>query len=350
MLEKFKKIKTELKYIIFFFCVILIWMLVPKSAENKKEVINNTKISYDSKKSVANSKNRVLSFTGISKAEKEISLISEVNGKVEELKVKNGERLKKNDIILNIEKKSALEKYNSAKENLASKKVLYKSSSLLKKGGLGSESIEHESKANLHEAEAQMKQAALDLQNTNIIAPYDGFIDYIEVKVGDHLTIGGKIAQYVADENIRINFDIPENAILDLNIGDKITFTVNGKDYESQVDFIGKMADNLTKMYNAGTLVNNENLNIKSGQLVPIKVYSGNFKAHKVSQSTVVIDSKGELGVKILDSNNIVKFIPVKIINEDTDGFWLINLPEEAVIITRGAHDIPEGEKLTPNS
>ncbi|WPX96569.1 efflux RND transporter periplasmic adaptor subunit [Candidatus Bandiella euplotis] len=346
--HKFKKLSAKLRIVIIFLIVLTIWMLSAvfkgKEAPN---VINQPNLNYKVSKSVAVNKDKTLSFTGITKAEEHVILTSELNGKVVSILAKNGSFLKRGSEIVQLDQKNYLQSYNAAKEDLANKEILYQSALKLKQQGLGSNASLADSKAKLYDAKANMKQAKINLDNSIIKAPYDGVIDEINAKVGGYLTAGSPVGKFLSNKIIKIKFSVPNSQFDDVKRSTGVSLVIDGKEVNiKKLSSLSCSANDVTKTYAAEVLTDNTELGLKSGQIVRVVVNAGSFLAHKVNQSTINIDVSGNVGVKILNKEKVVEFVPVEIIGEDSDGFWVINLPESVKIITLGHQYLQAGEKL----
>lgn len=349
-LIKFKNFSTSLKVVVIFCIIIVLWMLsgLISNHKNSSEIHkNHTALNYKIVESQSIEKAKILNFTGIVESKNQIDLTNEVGGKVISILVSEGIKLDRDQPIITLEKKDYIDKLNSAKENLISKKVLYESALKLSKKGLGSESNIAEAKSQFFQAQAQLKLAALDLDNTTIKAPYNGIIDQINVKKGSFLPAYSKIGKFISDEIIKINFDVSYNQYNQIQNSIESFISLNGKKITvPKITSLSKIADDNTKTYTAEIITENINNTLKSGQLIKVFINVGYFNAHKIHQSTLNIDSNGITGVKIINNQNIVKFVPVEIIDEDSDGFWIINLPQYVKIITLGHSYLKSGEKL----
>jgi multidrug efflux system membrane fusion protein len=60
------------------------------------------------------------------------------------------------------------------------------------------------------------------------------------------------------------------------------------------------------------------------------------------------LSGEGAIGVKIVDANNEVEFIPVTIVADTTEGIWLVGLPEMITLITVGQEFVVVGEEVRP--
>ena len=68
--------------------------------------------------------------------------------------------------------------------------------------------------------------------------------------------------------------------------------------------------------------------------------------SHKISPSILDLDDSGNIGVKILTSENIVKFIPIFIVEDLEDGLWISGIPEKVDLIVKGHGFVEDGQKI----
>ena len=58
------------------------------------------------------------------------------------------------------------------------------------------------------------------------------------------------------------------------------------------------------------------------------------------------MDDSGNIGVKILNSENIVKFVPIFIVEDLEDGLWISGIPETVNLIIKGHGFVEDGQKI----
>lgn len=71
-------------------------------------------------------------------------------------------------------------------------------------------------------------------------------------------------------------------------------------------------------------------------------------RAHKPSPGVLTLDDSGRVGVRTVEANNKVRFVPVTIIGQDADGLWVGGLPERATVITVGQEFVVDGQTVEP--
>ena len=71
--------------------------------------------------------------------------------------------------------------------------------------------------------------------------------------------------------------------------------------------------------------------------------------AHRISPSILVLDDLGRIGVKVINSNNVVEFSEVQIIEDLEEGLWISGLPDSVEIIVQGQGFVEDGQIITDN-
>ena len=86
-----------------------------------------------------------------------------------------------------------------------------------------------EAKAELAQAEAQLKRANIDLQDSEILAPYPGVVSEKHAEVGAYLNIGSPVVTLINDLDIEIEADIPGNRLGGLASGTSVRVTLDDR-------------------------------------------------------------------------------------------------------------------------
>ena len=78
-----------------------------------------------------------------------------------------------------------------------------------------------------------------------------------------------------------------------------------------------------------------------------ISIVKGNVLAHKISPSILALGDSGELGVKIIDSDDTVQFKEVNVIEDTSDYMLVSGLSQIEKIIIVGQQYVSSGEKVS---
>jgi len=65
-----------------------------------------------------------------------------------------------------------------------------------------------------------------------------------------------------------------------------------------------------------------------------------------VPRSALTFSSAGDLGVRTVDRNGIVGFLPVKVIEDEHTTMWLGGVPDGARVIVQGQDFVREGQTV----
>ncbi len=69
---------------------------------------------------------------------------------------------------------------------------------------------------------------------------------------------------------------------------------------------------------------------------------------HRLSPGVLTLDDDGAVGVRTVDPDNRVVFMPVSIAMQDAEGFWVTGLPETVTVITVGQEYVSDGQLVEP--
>ncbi|MDF3046911.1 MAG: transporter [Candidatus Midichloriaceae bacterium] len=301
-------------------------------------------------KSQAQLRNTSLRFNGVTKAHKGATLRPEVSGIVSKVIAHNGDFLKEGEVILKIDEENRKKLYQQAKSELESAKMQFAAARIVYEKQLSSKNNFVDATSKLNMAEAHFEKAKLELEKTNIKAPFDGYVDSINVKEGDYISnsIGSIICQFSSLEKL---VAIIHASQADLNfINESSTaniITSKGAIIPGKVIFIGKVADPLTQTFPVEIEIKNAESQLRIGESIVVEVQSDTpLLAHYIPKSSLVLDSQGRIGVKTLSPDGIVMTKSIDIIDEEVDGFLVDGLSDEEYIITMGAAFVVDGEKI----
>lgn len=125
--------------------------------------------------------------------------------------------------------------------------------------------------ADVENARAALELAEIDLQNTRIIAPRDGQLGQIAVRLGAYVTAGTHLTTLVPPQHWVIA-NIKETQLADLRVGQPVKFSVdalNDKQYEGRVESISPATG---VEFSAITPDNATGNFVKIAQRIPVRV------------------------------------------------------------------------------
>jgi membrane fusion protein, multidrug efflux system len=179
-----------------------------------------------------------INAVGSLKGEAEIELRFQVDGRIEELNITEGAKVRKGQIIGRISERDAMLKVQRARIELEQTEKLYQL------GGV--------SKTKLDEARLNMDVAQSELDKTRLIATRDGILGGKGADIGEFVTPQRKVATLVSIKNVVVKVGVIERQVDKVYPGQKILVTVDaypGNIFEGTIESISPMIEGDSKTF-----------------------------------------------------------------------------------------------------
>jgi len=189
----------------------------------------------------------------------------------------------------------------------------------------------------------------VELNRTEVKAPFSGYIESI-VKPGNFLDRGQICATIIDLDPIKFVAEVPEIQVSKVNIGQEaIIELITNQRVNGNLTFVSKSASPKTKTFKIESEIVNSSGSIKDGVTATMTIRTDPVLAHRISPSILVLDDLGRIGVKVVNSNNVVEFSEVQIIEDLEEGLWISGLPDSVEIIVQGQGFVEDGQIITDN-
>jgi len=188
------------------------------------------------------------------------------------------------------------------------------------------------------------KLGIIELNRTEVKAPFDGYIEDI-VKPGNLLERGQLCATIIELDPITFIAEVPENSIKEVREGQNVNISlVTGDNIQGKLTFVSKSASVATRTFRVEAEIANPSGIVRDGISGTLVIDTDPVLAHKISPSILLLADNGELGVKTVNSENMVEFFPVQIIQDTEEGIWVAGLPNFSNIIVLGQGFVETGQ------
>ncbi|MDC0096162.1 efflux RND transporter periplasmic adaptor subunit [Amylibacter sp.] len=194
--------------------------------------------------------------------------------------------------------------------------------------------------------EARINRATTELNNTKIIAPFDGLLESDTAEYGDFMQTGAPCGTLLALNPIKLIGYATETQVSKIEVNTTAgARLISGDTVSGTVSFISRSADPTTRTFLVETTVPNENYEIREGSTADIYISLAGAKGHLLPQSSLTLNSSGVLGVRIaLDDK--AKFIPINIIRDAEEGVWVTGLPNSVDVIIVGQEYVTDNSNI----
>ena len=194
--------------------------------------------------------------------------------------------------------------------------------------------------------EARINRATTELNNTKIVAPFDGLLESDTAEYGDFMQTGAPCGTLLALNPIKLIGYATETQVSKIEVNTTAgARLISGDTVSGTVSFISRSADPTTRTFLVETTVPNENYEIREGSTADIYISLSGAKGHLLPQSSLTLNSSGVLGVRIA-LNDKAKFIPINIIRDAEEGVWVTGLPDTVDVIIVGQEYVTDNSNI----
>jgi len=286
-----------------------------------------------------------LIIRGQTQALRKVQVRAETAGTVAAIRADKGAVVKEGDTLceLNVDARKAM--LDHARATMKQRQLEYEASKTLQQKGFRSDTSVAGDLAEYQAAKAEVERMEKEMKNTQMRAPFDGVVDDRMVDVGDYLSPGQPCALVVDQDPFLVVGQVSEKDVTLVQVGATgWAKLITGERVEGHVRFVAKSSDQATRTFRLELEVPNPDGEIRDGVTAEIHVASATVEAHRISPAILALDDNGIIGVRIIERGKKVRFVPVKIVADSTEGVWVTGLPRTVTIITVGQEYVVDGQ------
>jgi len=290
-----------------------------------------------------------ITLQGRTMASRTIDLRAEVRGRVEKVLAEQGQALNNSDEIIRIAVDDKQARRDQAQAYMEQRRIQAEAARELAKSSFQSQVRLAEAEAQYEQAKADLLRFELDLANTIVRAPFDGILDRRSVDEGTVLNLGDHIGIFVDLDPIKATGQISERNVAAAEIGLPVRVMLSdGSALDGEVSYVAAVSDESTRTFTIEVTAPNPDGLVLAGLAAQMRLPFGERLAHRVPPSVLTLADDGRIGVKVLDSGDLVRFYAVEILDDGPRGTWLSGLPEQATIVIVGQDYLSVGQKVRP--
>ncbi|QRY82454.1 HlyD family secretion protein [Pseudomonas sp. PDNC002] len=151
--------------------------------------------------------------------------------------------------------------------------------------------------ANVALAEAAQKQARLDLERTQVVAPVNGYVTNLQTRAGDYATAGGALVALVDSDSFHVSGYFEETKLPRIHEGDSVSVQLmSGERFDGRVESIAFAITDRENLPGNRLLANiNPSYTwVKLAQRIPVRIaidphYAGRDRLRAGTTATVSV-------------------------------------------------------------
>jgi membrane fusion protein (multidrug efflux system) len=318
--------------------------------ENNNSEINFTAVDYTVVK--AQTIEQILQVPGRTLPFEEVKIFSEINGRVKSINFEEGERVKKNEILVRIdtdileaEKNQLQVDLRLAEKDFNRKKQLYEDEA----GTL--ESVE-KSESTLEGLKAQVALINVQINKGTIRAPFSGRIGLRQISEGAYITTSDLITTLAQTEKLKVSFSIAQRYASMVKMGQEISLkppsdSLNVSAKKATVYAADPTIDQETQMYNIRAKMD-KNSSLVPGGFVSILYNLGEVKnSIQVPTQAIAPVVDGQIVWKF--NNGKAEKVKVNVGVRTSDKIQIFgDVTDGDTIVMTGLLGMQDGKNITP--
>ncbi len=292
---------------------------------------------------------REIVLTGRTAPFRTVLLRAEINARVEKVGAQRGARVKKGELVARLAIDDRALRLKEAQTLLKQREFEYQAQKRLSKKGYQSQVQIANTLTLLESARTLVKQAQIAVDNTTIVAPYQGVLVTRPIEQGDYVSVGDTVAEVIDDNPFLIVGEVTELQRQQLKLGQTATARlVTGQRVTGKITLISARADEATRTFDIEIQVPNSKGELAAGMTGEIRIPTQTVYAHQISAALLSLNDEGVLGVKTVGNDNRVIFYSAQFARAASDGIWLTDLPKRLRFISVGQGFVRAGDLVQP--
>jgi multidrug efflux system membrane fusion protein len=355
-MKKLIGVKPSVLLALGMFLAVTVWLISGQFKPDPTQVGNDTQaIQRDTltkvrvRSLVPHQIRQEILINGRTEPARAVTLRAEIEGRVTHLGAEKGSEIRQGDIIARLDIRDLETQLEETKAILVQRQLEYQAATDLKRKDLQSEIQLERAKATLASARAAVKRIEVAISNTIVRAPFNGVLDDRPIEIGTYVQSGDVVARILEQNPILAVGSVTQLERSRLVLGDQgLARLITGQVTDGKIRYIASEADEATRTFRVELELANPDRALVAGVTTEISIPVRTVTAYRISPALLSLSSADELGIKGVDSDDIVRFYPVQIVRTTVDDLWISGLPKGVRIITVGQGFVRPGERVTP--
>ena len=201
----------------------------------------------------------------------------QIAGRVVSLNIPQGQVLERGTILARLDDSIQKAALAAAEATLTNARDVYqRDRQVVKTGGVSEQQLQGDETA-VQQAEAQVRQAQVNLQYTTIRAPFTGALGMRQVSLGAYLKDGDALVRIRQMDPLYLDFELPQQTTGRIMPGQKANFAAPGLagEFEGTVTTIDPALDTDSRSVHVQATVPNPKLLLKPGMFAHVRLIVG---------------------------------------------------------------------------
>lgn len=338
---------------ILIFIALCLWMATGLIKKNNTEAEakqgEKTKITAVRTISIeAEEKEISMKLRGKTEAKRVVDVTAQIAGVIKRTAVERGQYVKKGDVLCEIDEEDRYAQLARAKASVEKAQIDYDGSKKLYDDKMISSSTLAASKALLEAEKSQLKLAELNVDYLVMRAPFDAYVEHRAANEGALIERGGVCARLIDESTLLVTSHVSEKQIQSIQLGQEaFAKLIDNSQLAAKITFLGRSADQSTRTYRIEAQLDTQDMVPRDGLTAELVIPLNTVLAHHITPAVLALNEQGDIGVKIVDEDEVVRLVPVQIVAEDVEGVWIVGLQQRVRLIVVGQELVADKEVVS---
>jgi membrane fusion protein (multidrug efflux system) len=241
---------------------------------------------------------------GSLRSRQSVMLRPEVSGRVVRLNFKDGERVRKGQLLVQFDDQLQQAQVKQSQAELSIARANHKRNEELLAQNFVSQRSLDESAANLEVAQAKLALAQATADRLRIIAPFDGIAGIRNVNVGDYLKDGTDIVNLEDIDMVYVDYRLPERYQTQVKAGQRVSVELDalpGRSFEARVQAVDPLIDANGRSIGVRASIPNRQLLLRPGMFARVSTLFGvRERARVVPEEAIVPQGGRQFVIKLV--------------------------------------------------
>lgn len=202
------------------------------------------------------------------------------------------------------------------------------------------------------QSEARLDELKINLANTTITSPVNGFVARRAADPGAFVSPNAPVVDVVDIGRVRLVANIVERDLRQVGVGDTARVQVDafpGETFVGRIARLSPVLDPSTRTAPMEIEIANPGYRLKPGMYARVTITIDARKDALVVPTNAVVDSNGRRGVFVMAEDETVTFRPVRVGIEESDVIEILEGAAEGDrVVTTGAAALRDGDRVLP--
>jgi membrane fusion protein (multidrug efflux system) len=289
-----------------------------------------------------------LSLVGSLAANEMVEIKAETEGVVEEINVKEGQRVEKGQLLLKLDESKLAAALAEAEANFILSRANYERAKQLLKDKLISQQEFEQLTAQFEANQASIELKRRQLKDARVFAPFGGTVGARQISPGQVISRTTTLTWLVDLDPVKVEVKVPERYLRQLKVGQPLEFTVAAfptEKFRGEVYFISPQIDEGTRTALVKARIPNPETKLRGGMFASLDLTLQLRDAAIVIPEPALMNNGDNFMVFVVDDKSTAQVRPIEV------GLRLAGKAEVLKGLNAGEKVVVEGtQKLRPGA